>query len=146
MCSALLLEGVLSDSQAFLCVGLCLTDFLALAAFVVTFSVVTLALGTLRAASSLHIQLLQNILKCSMSFFDTTPVGRIINRFGKDVDVIDNSIPVSIRAWINCLFSVNWSTIWNSVCQFFSINFILHDFIYFFNLFLNALKHVVALT
>lgn len=71
------------------------------------FSVVTLALGTLRAASTLHFHMLHNILQCSMSFFDTTPVGRIINRFGKDVDVLDNSIPVSIRAWINCLFSVN---------------------------------------
>lgn len=75
-------------------------------AFVVLFSVVTLALGTLKASSTLHCQLLHNVLQCSMSFFDTTPVGRIINRFGKDVDVLDNSIPVSIRAWINCLFSV----------------------------------------
>lgn len=84
-----------------------IVDFIGISAFVVLFSVVTLALGTLRAASTLHVQLLQNILHCSMSFFDTTPVGRIINRFGKDIDVLDNSIPVSIRAWINCLCSVN---------------------------------------
>ena len=32
-----------------------------------------------------------------MSFFDTTPGGRIVNRFGKDMDVIDSKIPTFIR-------------------------------------------------
>ncbi|XP_052092541.1 multidrug resistance-associated protein 1-like [Mytilus californianus] len=45
--------------------------------------------GFANASSSLHQKMLRCIMHCPMSFFDTTPVGRIINRFSSDIDVID---------------------------------------------------------
>jgi ABC-type multidrug transport system fused ATPase/permease subunit len=65
-----------------------------------------MALGTLRSASNLHIQMLRRILHAPMSFFDTTPVGRIVNRFAKDVDVCDSTLPFNLRLWLNSFFSV----------------------------------------
>jgi ABC-type multidrug transport system fused ATPase/permease subunit len=65
-----------------------------------------LALGTLLAATYLHSQMLSHVLTNPLSFFDTTPTGRILNRFSKDIDTLDNTIPHNIRAWLTCLFSV----------------------------------------
>jgi hypothetical protein len=42
--------------------------------------------GTLRASSRLHDELFRRILRSPMKFFDTTPTGRILNRFSKDMD------------------------------------------------------------
>ena len=65
-----------------------------------------ISLGCLKAAKESHNKLLESCLRMPMSFFDTTPLGRIINRFSKDVDVVDNVLPVTIRAWLLFLFNV----------------------------------------
>ncbi|XP_040171084.1 multidrug resistance-associated protein 1-like isoform X2 [Anopheles arabiensis] len=67
---------------------------------------VTLALGCIKAARELHNNLLESSMRMPMSFFDTTPLGRIMNRFSKDVDVVDNILPQSIRAWLLMFFNV----------------------------------------
>lgn len=53
--------------------------------------------GIIKAARSLHNQMLQTIFRSMMSFFDVTPLGRILNRFSKDIDVCDTSIQMNFR-------------------------------------------------
>ena len=67
----------------------------------------SLATGAIFASKLIHNQLLLvNILRLPMSFFDTTPSGRILNRFSKDINTIDETIPRSIRSFINTFFTV----------------------------------------
>lgn len=66
----------------------------------------SLVVGATKATGLLHAQLLQAILRSPMSFFDTTPVGRVVNRFSKDVDVIDTLIPRNLEVWFKCTFHV----------------------------------------
>ncbi|XP_038678143.1 canalicular multispecific organic anion transporter 1 [Scyliorhinus canicula] len=62
--------------------------------------------GTIAASRDLHVHLLQNILHVPMLFFDTTPTGRIVNRFSKDIYTIDETIPMSFRGVLACFFGV----------------------------------------
>ncbi|KAF7657597.1 hypothetical protein LDENG_00024890 [Lucifuga dentata] len=56
--------------------------------------------GTLRASSRLHDELFQKILRSPMKFFDTTPTGRILNRFSKDMDEVDTRLPFQAEMFI----------------------------------------------
>ncbi|KAF9586129.1 hypothetical protein BGW38_009399 [Lunasporangiospora selenospora] len=52
-----------------------------------------LAVARIRASEALHRDLLTKILRLPMSFFDTTPLGRILNRFSSDILVVDERLP-----------------------------------------------------
>jgi ABC-type multidrug transport system fused ATPase/permease subunit len=49
--------------------------------------------GGVEAAKSYFIEMLQSVLRAPMSWFDTTPQGRILSRFTGDLSVLDNGLP-----------------------------------------------------
>lgn len=69
--------------------------------FFVIFGWLSIIYGTLNASSTLHQKLLSSIVRAPMHFFDTTPLGRIMNRFSKDIDVLDNYIQFILRLVLN---------------------------------------------
>ncbi len=62
------------------------------------------SLGAINASRQLHLNLLERVLKCSMNFFDSTPIGRLVNRFSKDIDSIDDDMPLVIVEFLECFF------------------------------------------
>ncbi|XP_010893754.2 canalicular multispecific organic anion transporter 2 isoform X1 [Esox lucius] len=66
------------------------------------------AYSMLRAARLMHLHLLQGVLRAPQGFFESTPTGRVLNRFGKDVDTIDSHIPDNIDIWMRTFwYTVN---------------------------------------
>ncbi|KAF7725515.1 hypothetical protein EC973_009545 [Apophysomyces ossiformis] len=63
----------------------------------------TLFMGSLRASRRIHNQLLERILRARVRFFDSTPLGRILNRFSSDLETIDQSVAPSLSV---LLFSI----------------------------------------
>ena len=70
-----------------------------------------------KAAGIHHASMLYNIMRSPMSFFDTTPSGRIVNRFSSDVAVVDNNLPQTFRMMMaqilnvfGTLFVISYST------------------------------------
>ncbi|RKP37855.1 ABC transporter [Dimargaris cristalligena] len=60
----------------------------------------------MKGSLALHDQALQKVAYSPMSFFDTTPLGRIINRFSKDVDGVDNLLLDAWRSFFNQFFGL----------------------------------------
>ena len=75
-------------------------------AFFAVFAYLFLVLATIKGSSTIHSKMLTNILRSPMSFFDTTPLGRILNRFSKDIYNIDEVIPKSIDDFLSALLMV----------------------------------------
>ncbi|KAF8717299.1 P-loop containing nucleoside triphosphate hydrolase protein, partial [Rhizoctonia solani] len=55
--------------------------------------------ASLRASRHLFNELLRTIVYAPIRYFDVTPAGRILNRFGRDVQTVDSSLSSSLR---NC--------------------------------------------
>ncbi|KAK4235854.1 P-loop containing nucleoside triphosphate hydrolase protein [Achaetomium macrosporum] len=63
------------------------------------FSLVSTTVGT-AASRTMSNEAMWQILRAPMSFFDTTPLGRIIHRFTKDVDTMDNNLTDAFRQYL----------------------------------------------
>lgn len=58
------------------------------------------------AGKFLFREFLSGILAAPMFFFDVTPLGRVINRFSKDVYTIDEQLPQTVRWYLQSLAKV----------------------------------------
>jgi len=60
-------------------------------------STLLLNFACLRGSKLLHNRMLDRVLRAPVSWFNTTPSGRIINRFSKDIDTVDLTIRFNVR-------------------------------------------------
>ena len=59
------------------------------------------AKGGLVASKNLHSKLMNSILSVHPSWFNANPPGRIINRFGSDINEADDSLPFILNIFLN---------------------------------------------
>ncbi|OAT11924.1 ATPase [Blastomyces gilchristii SLH14081] len=62
------------------------------------FSTILSVSGTNASRSMFH-KAMTRVLRAPMAFFDTTPMGRIVNRFSKDVHTMDNELTDAMRIY-----------------------------------------------
>lgn len=62
--------------------------------------------GSLAASRRIHTQLMERVARAKFRFFDSTPLGQMMNRFSKDIESVDQEIaPVAVGV-IHCLASI----------------------------------------
>ncbi|KXL50173.1 hypothetical protein M433DRAFT_151473 [Acidomyces richmondensis BFW] len=62
--------------------------------------------GSLAASKRIHRQLMASVVHAKFRFFDSTPLGQIMNRFSKDIESVDQEIaPVAVGV-VHCLASI----------------------------------------
>ncbi|XP_015036519.1 multidrug resistance-associated protein 1 isoform X3 [Drosophila pseudoobscura] len=70
------------------------------------FSGLALAMGGLHCSAEIFSSLLNRGLKWPMELYDTTPIGRIISRYSKDIDTVDSALPSLFAMLLNTCFGV----------------------------------------
>ncbi|CAN0455405.1 unnamed protein product, partial [Ascophyllum nodosum] len=82
------------------------------AAIVVSLLRSVLAFSSLvKASHRLHDRMLKRVIRAPILFFDSNPVGRILNRFTKDMHFMDDMLPMTLYDFVMCTFMVLGSTI-----------------------------------
>lgn len=81
------------------CIAVANTIFTAIRAFL-------FAYGTICAARAIHNRLLKRVLKATVTFFDTTPMGRVLNRFSSDLYTVDDSMPFVLNILLATAFNL----------------------------------------
>uniref|UniRef100_A0A672VC02 ABC-type glutathione-S-conjugate transporter n=1 Tax=Strigops habroptila TaxID=2489341 RepID=A0A672VC02_STRHB len=69
-------------------------------------STAAVLLGGVLASQKLFLQLLRNVARSPMVFFEQTPIGNLLNRFSKEMDAIDSVIPDKLKSLLGFLFNL----------------------------------------
>ncbi|XP_013102325.2 multidrug resistance-associated protein 1 isoform X3 [Stomoxys calcitrans] len=70
------------------------------------FSTLAISLGCVYCSREMHAVMLNYVFRWPMELFDITPLGRIVNRFAKDMDTVDNVLPLNIRVVLMQAYAV----------------------------------------
>lgn len=68
--------------------------------------VLAVAGSTTRASKRLHDDLFKGLMRAPLSFFDSTPSGRVLNRCSKDQEIADSTLPGVIQDIFACTVTV----------------------------------------
>ena len=72
-------------------------------------------LAAIEASENLHDEMTEAVIKAPVLFFDTNPIGRILNRFSKDIGCMDDLLPGQSLFAVQLLFFVFSGTILSAV-------------------------------
>mmetsp|Transcript_5061 Transcript_5061/g.21923 ORF Transcript_5061/g.21923 Transcript_5061/m.21923 type:complete len:1209 (+) Transcript_5061:252-3878(+) len=62
--------------------------------------------SVVKAGRRLHSKMLRSVMRSPISFFDSTPLGRIVNRFAKDQTSVDEELPDAVTSFLLCVVRV----------------------------------------
>ncbi|XP_075623995.1 multidrug resistance-associated protein 1 isoform X1 [Balearica regulorum gibbericeps] len=69
-------------------------------------STAAVLLGGVLASHKLFLQLLRNVARSPMVFFEQTPIGNLLNRFSREMDAIDSVLPDKLKSLLGFLFNL----------------------------------------
>jgi len=87
-------------------------------------------------------QLLDAVLRAPTLFFETTPSGRILNRFTSDTEFCDNTLLQNLQQWINCVLPIVSTLVVVSIINPIFIPWLLFLFVFYIILY----RHTVSAT
>ncbi|XP_076687192.1 ATP-binding cassette sub-family C member 5-like isoform X2 [Andrena cerasifolii] len=87
---------------------------------------------TISASTKLHNKVFKKMIESTLTFFETTPSGRIQNIFSRDVDEVDNYIPISVEGMVQNIFTCSFAIIFIcSIIPWFGLPLIALGFLFF---------------
>ncbi|GFH15644.1 ABC transporter, partial [Haematococcus lacustris] len=86
-----------SVNMALICLVNALLSILVLVRAVMTIT------GAITASRQLHKQLMSKVVRLPMSFYDSQPTGRLLNRLTKDTEAVDVQVSGSVNMALICL-------------------------------------------
>ncbi|CAG8580609.1 39229_t:CDS:10 [Gigaspora margarita] len=104
----IMVNGILDDIHKPHSVDYYLTIYVLITSLSIVFGVARFAYlyyGSMRVSTKLYQKLLHQVIRAPLRFFDTTPVGRILNRFSKDFETIDSTIAGIIYTIVGALYA-----------------------------------------
>eukprot|EP00986_Skeletonema_menzelii_P005340 scaffold1924_cov140-Skeletonema_menzelii.AAC.4 len=73
-------------------------------------SYLTMKVGV-RASKTIHQAMIKSVFGAPISFFSSTPSGQLLTRFGKELEVVDRSLPDGLASVLYCFLQVFFSTL-----------------------------------
>lgn len=63
------------------------------------------------ASRTIHEKMLESTFRAPLSFFSATPSGQLLTRFGKELEVVDRSLPDGLSSVLFCFLQIFFSTL-----------------------------------